>query len=1486
MSRTDLTRLFAPIILAAATLLSCTRGAPPRAGGPVPAVDLEAGALAIPPLPLPPAVRPVEDGSEPGLTFRLREGEPDGTPRTPAEPAPSGPSAVQALDAARTARLLARLPALPSPDTVGFRFPPASPPPPRTGRIVLSTFPPPDTIAPPAPAARTASALRVVRVVPTGDTELAPHLTITFSEAMVPLTTVAGTETRTPPVRLTPQPPGRWSWVDTRTLRFQPDERFPMATSYRVEIPAGTRPVTGPGIDTAVVVEFSTPAPRAVGAWPALIPEMTDEDQRRRSIVPRWRYGDDLARSTSRQPVVLIAFDQRVNPEEVLSATRIIAAGLSHPVRLASADEIAADSIVSRMVDELENDRWVAFRPVAQLPADTIVRVVLARGLSSAEGSLSTRVPQELHFRTYGPLRIASHGCGAGCRPGHRWLINFTNPLAEAAWSELVRVEPALDEMSVRVFGTDMYISGAARPNTRYVVTLSPSLTDRFGQTLEGARSVTFEVGAAFPTIALPGAPLIVLDPEGPPRVAFQSRGHDALLVRVYRVTPQQWDDYGAAVERWHQNPAEVFSPPGELVSSSVVSPAASGEITEAMIDVASALRNGLGHAIVAVSPAGTPAVDGPGGRGRNVVHAWVQSTRIGLEATIDAEAAHVWATSLRTGQPLANVGTTLLPTRTRAVTRADGTARLPLTTSGDDALIATLGDDVALLPSTGYPGPRGSRGNWQRRPTGELRWYMLTDRGLYQPGDTLHFKGWLRHMTGSGGSALRVADVDGIRFTMRGPRGEDLGTRSLRPGELGGFNTTVALPEAMNLGHASIQLVASGSDAARMGREAYHAVQVQEFRRPEYEVRVDADPGPHTVGDVIAVTLAADYYGGGGLADAQLDWRVSTQPGSYRPPGWERWHFGRAQWGWAGFSPREPALLSGVTDAAGTHQLLIDLVAVEPPFTTSLRAEAQVHDVTRQIGSAGVDLLVHPAAVNVGMRTERTWLARGQTAEVGVIVVDHDGAEVTGRNVSVVLERIRAGWGMDGSAKPDSGRIVCSVVSGAAPVPCTFTADSSGLHRIRADVTDTDGRISRTELALWVAGEPGLPDPRRQPGSFDVIADREEYQPGDTARILVQPPFYPAEALVTIRSVGVLDARRLRIERPSHELILPITSEHIPNVNVRVDVIDASRGVSRAFGETSLSVPPHTRGLDVRIRPGAALVAPGANVTIDVEVRAADGRAAAGAEVALWMVDEAILGLGDYSLRNPLDAFYAPRYGYMQDRSSRSWVVLWPQSAGPGTLSGVVALGDRGRALAGAVARLAGTDIETVTAWDGSFTLRGIAPGDYVLEITAPDGMTGRRDVHVPAEGAHVGNLILGAAGLGAAREEMAMEAAQAARASDAPVAVAPPPPPPPPGAPPSPQLELQSIVVAGSRMSQQEVDVRTDFAPLAFFAPSLRTDANGRVQVTARLPHTLTRYRIMAVAVSGAERFGTGDAAVTARRDLMVRLSAPRFLNYGDAF
>ena len=94
-----------------------------------------------------------------------------------------------------------------------------------------------------------------------------------------------------------------------------------------------------------------------------------------------------------------------------------------------------------------------------------------------------------------------------------------------------------------------------------------------------------------------------------------------------------------------------------------------------------------------------------------------------------------------------------------------------------------------------------------------------------------------------------------------------------------------------------------------------------------------------------------------------------------------------------------------------------------------------------------------------------------------------------------------------------------------------------------------------------------------------------------------------------------------------------------------------------------------------------------------------------------------------------------------------------------------------------------------------------------------------------------------------------------------------------------------LAKLEMHGGQQAQQ-VEVRADFSALAVFEPSLRTDASGRAIVRVRVPGSLTRYRVMAVAVSGARHFGSGEATVTARKELMARFAAPRFLNFGDQF
>ena len=77
-----------------------------------------------------------------------------------------------------------------------------------------------------------------------------------------------------------------------------------------------------------------------------------------------------------------------------------------------------------------------------------------------------------------------------------------------------------------------------------------------------------------------------------------------------------------------------------------------------------------------------------------------------------------------------------------------------------------------------------------------------------------------------------------------------------------------------------------------------------------------------------------------------------------------------------------------------------------------------------------------------------------------------------------------------------------------------------------------------------------------------------------------------------------------------------------------------------------------------------------------------------------------------------------------------------------------------------------------------------------------------------------------------------------------------------------------------------------RRHFPDTAYWNPRILTDAEGRAVVTLRLPDSLTRWRLVARAVTVDTRLGEGTAALTVTQPLVVRPSVPRFLVQGDTF
>jgi uncharacterized protein YfaS (alpha-2-macroglobulin family) len=1393
--RSSSTRRLAPAALALGIL-----GALAACGGRGAGTSAPAGSGAAPPEH---ALVQAQDAPA-GLDLRVSSGKAGPPAVDHAQLAPARP-----LPDAEASALLARMtPIATEPgDAQSFALRGRSQPPPRTGQTIQAAFPPPASSGLPPPTGEAGGELRVVRTMPEGSVPLAPELSVTFSQPMVAVTSQTDAAAVTP-VRLSPQPPGRWRWIGTRTIVFHPEVRFPQATSYRVEIPAGTASATGGKLARPVAFAFETPPPTMVSHYPAGSPQRLDAP-------------------------MFALFDQRIDPAAVLARITVKAAGQARAVRPLDAAELARDPGLAAVVDGArrgeQDGRWIAFRATEPLPADTAVEVEIGADTPSAEGPEVTRKPQSFQFSTYPPLRIARSECWrAKCPSDAPLAIEFNNPLDAGRFDDRqITVTPALPGVKAIVSGRMVFVGGQTAARTRYSVVVSRGVVDQFGQALGKDEALTWDVGDAVPELFGPDG-LVVLDPAATrPTLDVFSTSYERLSVQLYAVTPADFEAYRTALRNgWnHDRPPRL---PGRKVFDQRIATAGGpNRLAETRIDLGPALgAGGLGHAIAVVEP--SPRTDGSPPR----LVAWVQSTRLGIDVHVDSDRLVAHTSQLDTGKAAAGVALQLAPYGIAGTTDDRGLATLALADGqrrGAHYLVARKGDDVAFV--TEDAGFWSESGDWFRQPRGtQLAWYVTDDRRLYKPGEQVALKGWLRTIdqARNGDVGGLAGAVTGVSYKVMDAQGNQIAAGSAAVDPAGGFDTRFTVPKTPNLGQAEVVFEARGRLQGSFG----HAIQIEEFRTPEFEVSAQASPGPLLVGGGGDVTVRAKYFAGGPLAGAPVAWTVTAAQTSFTPPSRDDYVFGIWQPWWGPmqlddaasigrYTPPKTWTLGATTDATGEHTLHLDLVSVHPAVPMSVTATAQVTDVNRQAIAAAAAMIVHPSALYVGVKTRRPFVERGTPFDVELIGVDHGGKAAPGAKIDVAV--VRRDWAFErGRVRiRDVDPQSCAVVAGAAPSPCSFQTRDGGEYQLTATIVDAQGRPNQTRLAFWVSGGERPPARDVAQERVQLIPDKQRYTPGNTAEILVQAPFHPAEGVVSWRRSGIVRTERITLDGPTAVITVPISDAMVPNLVVQVDLVGLAlrtddtgvpdpklpRRPAYAVGTIDLAIPPRQRTLAVDVAPAAARLSPGAKTSIAVAVRDAAGHPVAGAEAAVIVVDEAILSLTGAQFASPLDAFYPPRTSDTRDAYSREYIKL---------------------------ARPELADLQ-----------RGTATADTAMR-----------------------------------KRPLAVAAAPGA-----------PPPELEPARPPvlgqaqKLEKEVHEIEVLSAQPAPA-IAIRTRFNPLAAFAPAVHTDASGRATVELTLPDNLTRYRVVAIAVAGDRQFGKGESALTARLPLMVRPSPPRFLNFGDAF
>lgn len=1295
-------------------------------------------------------------------------------------------------------------------DESEFERPPETVLPPEVGETIDEPFPP-DAEQPP-PAGEPRGPLEVLRFQPEGDVDLAPFVTATFSEPMVPVATLEQLDEADAPMSIEPAVDGRWRWIGTRTLRFEavPGEidRLPDATSYEVTIPAGTESSNGAVLAESVSWNFATPTVELVQL-----------------------HGTSDSMPTD--PVWVAEFNQLVDPESVLEAITTTASGNPVGLRLAGADDLERDDDARRAVDAALDGRVVAFTPADELPVDSAIVIEIGPNVPSAEGPLTSPTVERFTGRTFGALRVARTQCGwdDDCVPGAPFVIELSNRLdPELFGVDSVAVSPTIPGVHIDVHGNTIEIRGATRGQTTYAVTLDGELADVYGQRLGDDTTVEFDVGSAHPALIGLQREFITTDP-GAERatVSITTINHDAVGVRAWAVTPAQLTEFYEYLEQlWSDEDAAVPDWP-EVLATDVEIDDVEDTFVETAIDLTDAFADSVGELVVQVDPLIDLAADDERYWENRPTVAWVQRTTLGVDAILDDDKLVIATNDLVTGAPVEGVPVELLGDGRVATTGDGGLVELDLGTDETIGLFANAGDRTALLPAERW-------GGWQAQPDStDSRWYVFDDRGVYRPGETVHITGWVRRFEWSDESRLTLYPEEvTLEYRAFDAQGAEIAEGTTDLSAVGGFSIDLELPAGANTGPAWIEMTLVGAD----GDTSYqHSFQVQEFRRPQFEVTTRAEtPPPYYDTEPTTVAVDATYFSGAPLPDAEVNWLVTTRETQFSPPGWDEFSFGIWQPWWyaddigagvglaadVAVDVAEPDIecpgcpptgevdyeeFSGRTDASGSHFLHVDFDGDDVDLPSTVTAEATVFDVNRQAWASRTDLLVHPAHYYVGLRTDRNFVEPGTPIRVDAVVTDVDGEITAGRPIEMTAGRVEWGY-TDGTWSEELVDSQSCTVESAGVVDdesmrCEFDTETGGTYRITATVTDEAGQASRTEITQWVSGGPGRPVRNVEQERVTIVPDRETYEPGDTAELLVQAPFAPAYGVVTIIHHGIVRSEAFDAESGSAVLEIPIEDAYVPNISVQVDMNGSTTrtdddGTPRddlpprtayATGTIDLPVPPVTRALDVTVEPADAALEPGEETSVTVAVGDADGEPVEGAEVAIVVVDEAVLALTNFELVDPLDVVYADLWSTVRSRYFRSTVMLE-------------------------------------------------SPDE--IQSGQPTGASDGGDD---------------------AAEEAASEPADAA-------------------------ADDSGGGAAGRNVADDPILLRSDFDPVAVYAPGRATRADGTVTVEVALPDNLTRYRVMAVAVSGAEQFGAGEATITTRLPLMVRPSAPRFLNYGDRF
>jgi alpha-2-macroglobulin len=1168
-----------------------------------------------------------------------------------------------------------------------------------------------------------AATFEVAAVTPaalTGDLDpQAAQIVVAFDHPIVPLVSNENRDTLPDPLTLEPDVPGRGEWVTTSLYLFHPDETLLADTEYTATVHAGLQAVDGSVLEHDYIWSFRTFAPQTlqIAATHLLYPRRTDTD-----LLPdsgfAVTFSQPMDRASTEAAFHLIRRPDEGEDEALemsgtfkwnASSTRLTFTPddylLNYRYYEVSVETTARNANGSAVLKEPASSLfWTVGRPRASINTHQVE---------------PGRVTLRFEFNTFINKNTFAGHYSIEPQPEGEVATYYGAQSFSLVFNAADKVEYAitLDDEIEDLYGRTMFddavfvvesrapeppktLTGSYEFAPRYPIVIIGTYpeTPFLPVTVSGKATLTWEIYGFEPSM------LAAYSEEQRESMVGSGRDHFTDSLQIIRfnegynaetpwepipITPA-WQTDENRLYSWTQTLHEPVDVNDILQIAAELAHVPPADVYESnTVNVPLNLPDGTvlapGIYGVRLTPddatgADTFANTGWGGDRSGIV---LVVSDVAISIRRSAVNSLIWVTDLQTAQPAAGVTVKAYApegSRTLGTTNEDGVLQVD----------GTIPDYVTVEGDGHY----GMWLDWSIQSEWDTSNTIYTDRPIYRPGETVYFRGIVRD---TGDSRYGVPDID-VLYADVGQRDWNtnefitLDELTFTVSEYGTYSGSWTLPrdaalDGFVLRVSSCPLAQQGCAAetvyGEFGREYispdYYgsaSFNVAEFRVPEFAVSVEAEKEEFIALDMITANVTARYYSGGAVSSAQVKVEASVPYNYYGRAStffdyrgaekgfrfgnryyWDYWNI------YDGYFEQVGA--GGKTDTEGNF-LFQRAGAHTGTLPEDVTLYATVTDASGQAITATDTVIVHPAAVYIGLRPEESFFPVNQSTPVNIISVGIDSAPVP--NQVIQLEVIEKRWTY--TKRPDRTyydwylediphQTTTRTTNSAGKATFVFDAPRQGEFYLRATTTDERGRQAQTTIRLYAlpareethfGGDPFI---YNQPCGYTteyrelaMSIDAESYSPGDIAQIYIPNPFEDTvTALVTIERGSVIQYDMVEIHGASYNYTLPITPDHEPNIFVEVLLV---QGISADHpdplyerGRIELKVEPVTKRLNIEITPSAETARPGDTVNIRVRVTDWQGNPVQ-AEVGVAVTDEAALAIASSSDRTLEQVYYS----------------------------------------------------------------------------------------------------------------------------------------------------------------------------------------------------------------------------------------------------